>query len=135
MARALRVDKSLALKTSAGRLFEAISTAEGLARWFADDVSDDVQEGSLVEFTWGKGRTARKSRARVLRVHAGKSVMMRWEDSLSHSRDDYFSLTVERAKRGVTLAVVDFATKDSQEELEEIWDECLARLKEALAPS
>ncbi len=132
MARALRVDKSLVIRSTADRVYEAISTRDGLARWFADGVSSDVHEGDLIEFTWGRGRTARKSRARALRVSKGKSVMLRWEDSLAHSRDDYFSVTVKKEKKGVTVTVVDFATKDSRDELDEIWDECLAKLKETV---
>lgn len=132
MARALRVDKTLSIRSTAERVYQAISTKAGLASWFADAVSSDVHEGDLVEFTWGRGRMARRSRARVLRVNKGKSVMLRWEDSLSHSRDDYFSVTVKKEKKGVTVTVVDFATKDSRDELDEIWDECLAKLKESL---
>ncbi|MBI4881667.1 MAG: SRPBCC domain-containing protein [Planctomycetes bacterium] len=130
MARALRVDKSIVIRCPRERLFAAISRAAELSRWFADRVSADMQAGSAVEFTWGAGRTAHRLRAQVLRVSGGRSVMLRWEDSRAHSRDDYFSISLEERRSGVAVVVVDFATKDTRAELEEIWDGCLAKLKE-----
>lgn len=132
MARALRVDRSVQVMCKPERLFKAVSETQELARWFADRVTGDIEEGGLVEFTWGQGGMAHSAKARVLRLQPGKSVMLRWEDARSHSRDDYMSLTVKEGRSGSTITVIDFATKDTQDELEEIWDQCLARLKEAL---
>lgn len=133
MARALRVEKSVQIKSDSDAVFEAMTCRDGLSQWFADGASNDLQEGSTIEFQWGSGRDARKSRARVLRVQAGKCVMMRWEDGFAHAKDDYFSLTLKKKPRGsVEVTVIDFATKDALEDLQDIWDECLERLKGVL---
>lgn len=133
MARALRVEKTVEIKSDKASVFEALTCRAGLARWFADGASDDLSEGTTIEFQWGAGREVRRSRARVLRVQQGESVMMRWEDGFAHARDDYFSLTLKKKPRGsVEVTVIDFATKDALEDLEDIWDQCLGRLKGAL---
>lgn len=133
MARALRIDKQIVVPKPLAEAWKAISTAEGLSRWYADRVAGEVREGETVEFTWGHGATAHRSRAAVLRVHEQKAVMLRWEDTSSHSRDDYFAVSVKKVKKGTEITVVDFATKDTREEVDEVWDECLAKLQEALA--
>lgn len=136
MARALRVEKTILIRSDAATVFSNLTEAGKLSTWFADRVSEDIQNGSLVEFAWGKGREARKGRARVLRVDPGRSIMLRWENGFSHSPDDYFSLTIHKRPKGhLEVTVVDFATKDAQEELEEIWDDCLDRLKETCEAS
>lgn len=132
MARALRVDKEVAIAADAARVFSALVKGSELEKWFADRVSGDAREGELIEFAWGSGPTVRRSRARVLRIEPGAGVMMRWEDAAVHSRDDYFSLRVEEGKGTTTVRVVDFATRDTAGELDEIWDQCLAKLKAAL---
>ncbi len=133
MARALRIDKKILVPAPLDRVWESISTAKGLAAWFADRVSADVVEGDFVDFGWGTGPAAHRSRAVVLRVHDKKTVMLRWEDTSSHSRDDYFSLSVKSTRKGTEVTVVDFATKDTRDEVDEVWDECVAKLTEALA--
>ena len=131
MARALRVEKTIRIKSEPDRVYSALTERSQLGRWFADKASADATPGSMVEFTWGRGSHARRSRARVLRVDPGRSVMFRWEDGYSHSQDDYFSLTIKkRPKGGLDVTVIDFATKDALEELEEIWDDCLDKLKD-----
>lgn len=132
MARALRIDKQLVLGIPLESAWTAISTAEGLAAWFADGVSADVHEGDFIDFSWGTGATAHRARAAVLRVHDRKTVMLRWEDTSSHSRDDYFSISIKETRKKTQFTVVDFATKDTQDEVDEVWDECLAKLSEAL---
>ncbi len=129
MARALRVDKSVLVRNTPETLFKALTDRRELARWFADGASGDVREGAMIEFTWGAGPTARRSRARVLRLEPGKTVMMRWENGSAQSRDDYFAMSIEVQKGGVLVAAVDFAARDTQAELEEVWEECLAKLK------
>jgi len=63
MARALRVDKSVLVRNTPETLFKALTDRRELARWFADGASGDVREGAMIEFTWGAGPTARRSRA------------------------------------------------------------------------
>lgn len=135
MARALRVDKKILIRTPMDRAYEAIATAKGLKGWYADDVSSDPVEGELLDFTWGKGAASHKSKARVLRVYPGKGVMLRWEDIRAHSRDDYFSISLKKAGKSVGVEIVDFATKDTRDEVDEIWDECLDKLKQRLESS
>ncbi len=129
MARALRVDKSVVVSNTLETMYKALTDRRELARWFADGASDDVREGALIEFVWGSGPTARRSRARVLRLEPSRTVMLRWENGSAQSRDDYFAMTLETQKAGVLVSAVDFAARDTQAELEEVWEECLAKLK------
>ena len=135
MARALRIDKSLTVKAAIDAAWTTISTAAGLATWFADKASADAREGGSIDFTWGTGGTAHKARAVVLRIHdhpGEKTLMMRWEDTHAHSRDDYFSVAVKKGRRGSEITIIDFATKDTREEVDEVWEECLAKLTNVL---
>lgn len=131
MARALRVEKSVQVRSSPARMFQAITRRQDLALWFADRVSQDLAAGQLVEFGWGRGAAEHRQQARVLKIDPAHSVMLRWEDARAHSRDDYLSLTVEECAGGSLVTVLDFATKDTRDELEQIWDDCLAKLKKA----
>ena len=135
MARALRIDKQLSVKASLDDVWTKVSTAAGLSTWFADKASADAREGGSIEFTWGSGGTAHRSRAVVLRVHdhaAEKTVMMRWEDTSAHSRDDYFSIQAKKGRGKTDVTIIDFATKDTRDEVDEVWEDCLAKLTDTL---
>jgi uncharacterized protein YndB with AHSA1/START domain len=61
MAQALqdKIERELLLKASIERVWEAITTAEGLANWFPDEAEIDLRPGGEALFTWkeyGKDR-------------------------------------------------------------------------------
>ena len=62
------------LKTSSSLLFNRISSASGLAEWFADDV---VIEGKRVTFYWGE--TTQK--AEIVHFVNNESIRFRWHDT------------------------------------------------------
>lgn len=95
-------------------LFNFISTPNGLAQWFADDVTvrDD-----LYTFRWN----SELQKARLLGMRDNKSVKFKWEDDEPYC---YFELEIlqDELTGDVALAVTDFTTEDEKSEKKLIWD-------------
>ncbi|AFD05365.1 START-like domain-containing protein [Solitalea canadensis] len=95
-------------------LFNFISTPNGLAQWFADDVTvrDD-----LYTFRWN----SELQKARLLGLRDNKSVKFKWEDDEPYC---YFELEIlqDELTGDVALAVTDFTTEDEKSEKKLIWD-------------
>ncbi|UKJ08501.1 START-like domain-containing protein [Solitalea lacus] len=95
-------------------LFNFISTPNGLAQWFADDVTvrDD-----MYTFKWDN----EQQRARLLGLRENKSVKFKWEDDEPYC---YFELEIlqDELTGDVALAVTDFTTEAEKGERKLIWD-------------
>ncbi len=108
-------------------LFPRISTAEGLAEWFADDVSSD---GDIFLFTWDKIVL----KARLLCVKENRMARFEWIDKDQDKTRNYFEfkINVEELTGDVALLITDFAEPDEKEDAIYLWDTEVQRLKSAL---
>ena len=68
------IQQEYLLKTSSPVLFSRLSTASGLAEWFADNV---IVEGSIYKFYWGDVA----QQAEIVRINPNESIRFRWLDS------------------------------------------------------
>ena len=102
------------IKSSPRILYSFLSESNGLAQWFADDVSVRDQ---VYTFTWdGEQQTAK-----LLTIKENKLVRFRWVD------DDpqyYFEMEIvqDDLTNDVALAITDFAAEDAISERKLIWD-------------
>ncbi len=104
-------------------LFNWLSTASGLAEWFADDVK---VKGKKFTFIWeGSEQSAEMTLHKENRL-----VRYNWLDE----EDGYFEFRISQDELtgDVSLIIIDFAEEDEQEETKGLWDTQIADLKHIL---
>ena len=104
-------------------LYNRLSTASGLAEWFADDVR---VQGKHYTFIWeGSEQSAEMSLRKENRL-----VRYNWTDE----ENTYFEFKIlqDELTGDVSLLVTDFAEKDETEEAKELWNTQIADLKHIL---
>jgi uncharacterized protein YndB with AHSA1/START domain len=104
-------------------LYNRLSTASGLAEWFADDVR---VQGKHYTFIWeGSEQSAEMSLRKENRL-----VRFNWTDE----ENTYFEFKIlqDELTGDVSLLVTDFAEKDETEEAKELWNTQIADLKHIL---
>ncbi|MBL4734959.1 MAG: SRPBCC domain-containing protein [Flavobacteriales bacterium] len=124
MAEKKKFELEFIIRTSPKVLYTRLSTADGLAQWFADDVN--INNG-IFTFVWeGVGQDAKKTRER-----AGKSIRFHWVDD---DDDCYFefSLQIDDLTSEVALIITDFAEEDEIEESQQLWESQVNSLMQLL---
>ena len=94
------------IRTSPKVLYTRLNTADGLAQWFADDVT--VNNG-IHTFVWeGVGQ-----KAKIIKEKAGKFVRFQW---LDQDDDSYFEfkLEIDEITSEVALIITDFSEEDAE---------------------
>ena len=104
-------------------LYNRLSTASGLAEWFADDVRI---KGDLYTFIW---EGAEQQAERTLHKD-DKLVRFNWVDE----DDSYFEFRINKDELtgDVSLMVIDFSDENEQEETSELWNSQISDLKHIL---
>ncbi|MEX8546527.1 MAG: START-like domain-containing protein [Mucilaginibacter sp.] len=108
------------VKSSPRILYSFISEPNGLAQWFADDVTIKDQ---VYTFSWD----GEQQDAKLLSVKENKFVRFRWTDDDPQS---YFEMEIiqDELTNDVALGITDFATEDNINEKTLIWDNQIAYL-------
>jgi uncharacterized protein YndB with AHSA1/START domain len=104
-------------------LYNRLSTASGLAEWFADDVR---VQGKHYTFIWeGSEQTAEMTLRKENRL-----VRFNWTDD----ENLYFELKISQDELtgDVSLIIIDFAEEGEEEETRELWNTQIADLKHIL---
>ncbi len=109
--------------TSPNILFEQISTPYGLMGWFAQDI--DVN-GNIFIFKWGDYRMD----AKVIVRPSDYYVRFDWLDEPEQKYTE-IKLEYNKLSKDTSMRIVDFAeeTEDDKEDLINLWDESIKRLK------
>ena len=115
-----------ALNSSPKVLFTRLSTPEGLAEWFADDVQVN---GDIFTFIWDD--TEHPAQLVILRDN--RQVKFRWIDE-DDEQERYFEfrLNVDELTGEVALIITDFADHGEKEDAVYLWDTQIAELKHVL---
>ncbi|NEU09859.1 hypothetical protein GZH53_16150 [Flavihumibacter sp. R14] len=95
-------------------LFSFLNEPNGLAQWFADDVSYRDQ---IYTFTWDD----EQQKAKLLSIKENKLVKFKWLDDEPHC---YFEMEIlqDELTNDVALSITDFATEDTLHDRRLIWD-------------
>ncbi len=106
-------------------LFNRLSTASGLAEWFADDVR---VKGKDFTFVWeGTEQTAEKT------LHKeNQLVRYSWLDDELEGTYFEFRITKDELTGDVSLMVFDFHDEEEEDETTELWNTQIADLKHVL---
>lgn len=112
------------LKTSPRVLEKLISTPDGLADWFADDVrvNDD-----LYTFEWDGNEEI----ARLVQLKLNSKIRFQWLDDEEQGLDTYFELAyvVDPMTNSVILHITDFASSADKESSQALWHQAISDLK------
>jgi hypothetical protein len=100
-------------------LFDHISTASGLAEWFADKVKVN---GDKYTFIWEGNEQA----ARLTIFRENKLARYYWLDG-----DGYFEFRISQDEltNEVSLIVIDFSPEEEKKDLAELWDTQIEELR------
>jgi len=120
-----KIELEYIIPSSTGVLYNRLSTASGLAEWFADDVTVD-KEGHY-HFQWeGSSETAD-----LLKSKRDEFVKFKWH----HLDDDtYFEFRLKPNPMTSSLALIitDFVEEDEEDEARMLWDSQVEELKRVL---
>ena len=111
-------------------IWEQISSAHGLERWFADHVKE--KEG-VFTFTWGEPWTEQDIRvAHVIEAVKNDHITLKWEDDEA-DEEDYWEMRIAQSDltHHLNLLITDFAEDDDADGLKILWESNLDRLHRA----
>lgn len=115
------------LRASPKVLFPYISSASGMQQWFAEKVT--LKDSSTFDFHWdGESHIAKLSQLRL-----NKSAKFDFIPSNSDERDhNYleFKMEVSELTGSTYLKIVDYSANTDDEELTELWEDLIYKLKE-----
>jgi uncharacterized protein YndB with AHSA1/START domain len=111
-------------KSSPSILYRLLSTPDGLAEWFADDVN--VQD-EIYTFDWAGEEVT----ARLISSKSGEYMRWSWLEDDDEEGNTYFEIRVKldpMTKMSVVL-ITDFAEEDEIEEAKQLWETQINDLK------
>ena len=114
MAEKKKYNLEYEIKSSPKILFSFLNEPNGLAQWFADDVTYRDQ---TYTFVWD----GEEHKAKLLSIKENKSVKFKWLDDEPHC---YFEMEIvqDELTNDVALLITDFATEDTFADRRLIWD-------------
>lgn len=113
------------VRTSAGILYELLTTPSGLSEWFADDVN--IRDG-IFTFFWDGS----EQKAKLIGFKEEKYVRLQWLDK---PEGTYFEFRIERDELtgDISLMIVDFADEGSDQQTSKLlWDSQVNKLLNVL---
>ena len=107
-------------------LFSRLSTPEGMAEWFAEQVNVD---GNLFTFFWNNS----ESKARLSAIKENKMVRFEWLGMENEESNFFeFRINLEELTNELALIIIDFAESEEKEDSIYLWDSQINDLKRAL---
>lgn len=123
----VKLQLEFAINCSPKVLFNRLSTASGLTEWFADDVN---VKGKLYTFVWeGDNMVAEKKIQKENRL-----VRYEWIDDELDKSEAYFEFLIHQddLTNDVSLSIVDFAEEGEVDEITDLWNSQISKLKHQL---
>lgn len=115
------------MSNSAQIIWDLISTDSGLARWVADNVT---QDGEQLTFVWGELWSHHEVRkGTIVEKIKNEYIKISWDDE--DGPDNFFELRMDKSHitNDYVLTITDFAWEDEVDSLKTIWNDNLARLR------
>jgi uncharacterized protein YndB with AHSA1/START domain len=122
MTSKIKFEIEFSIHASTSLLYQYISTASGLAEWFADNVNS---RGEIFTFIWDDN----EEKAKLLSKKTGERVKFRW---LADEETSYFfemKIVEDEITKDVSIVVTDFAEEDEVEESKMLWENMIQELK------
>ena len=108
---------------SSSIVWAIISTPSGVETWFADKVTSSDK---IFTFRWGKTESRQ---AEVVGIRTNSYIRFHWMDD--EDRKSYFELKVNynELTEDLMLEVIDFAYPDEIEDVKDLWESDIEKLK------
>jgi len=119
-----RIELEYQIRSSSSVLFSRLSTASGLAEWFADNV---LVDGSKYTFIWGKTSQC----AELLSIRPSESVKFRWLDS-DEPAEFELNIVLGEIIEDHSLVVIDHVAEEDAADVIKMWDASIGRLRKAI---
>jgi uncharacterized protein YndB with AHSA1/START domain len=123
MPEKMKFEMEFMLRSSNKILFNSLSTADGLAEWFADEVS---AKDDIFIFRWD----GNEQRAKVISKKNNEHIKFQWEDEENTFFE--FLIKTDPLTQEVALLITDFADEDEVEESKFLWNNQVNTLKQRL---
>ncbi len=117
-----KLELEFAMNTSPKLLFPRLSTPGGLAEWFADNV---MIVGNIYTFVWDNN--IQKAEQKYIREN--QVVRYEWLEDNTYFE---FRLKTDELTGELALMVTDFAEHDEKEEVEDLWNNQISRLRHSI---
>lgn len=126
MSEKIKFELEYPMRSSNKVLFNSISTPDGLAEWFADDV--DIKN-DLFTFKWEDS----EEKARLLGKKPLESVRFQWEREDDEENTVFeFHIKTDPLTKDVALLIVDHADETEIEDSTFLWNNQINALKQKL---
>jgi uncharacterized protein YndB with AHSA1/START domain len=102
-----RIERTLQLAHPPQRVWQALTTAEGLGTWFGNSAEVDLRVGGLVKLKWDSGDAATLTIQRLEPPHVFAYSWGIYGLPEGDPRRTYVEFTLEPAGMGTTLTVVE----------------------------
>ena len=126
MSDLIKYSIEIPINSSVNVLYKRLSTASGLAEWFADDVN---LKNNVFTFFWDDSEQS----AKILKKKSNKFILYKWLDDEEKESFFEFKIQVDEMTSDVSLIITDFAEdEEDQEEQTMLWEQQIQNLKMAI---
>ena len=126
MSDIIKYSIEIPINSSVNVLYKRLSTASGLAEWFADDVN---LKNNIFTFFWDDSEQS----AKILKKKSNKFIQYKWLDDEEKESFFEFKIQVDEMTSDVSLIITDFAEdEEDQEEQTMLWEQQIQNLKMAI---
>ena len=126
MAELIKYSLEFPIRSSVTILYKRLSSPEGLAEWFADDVAI---KDKMYTFYWDGSEQS----AKLLKNEMNELIRYKWIDDVSSEGYFEFLIQIDEMTQDVALIVTDFSEdEDEKEEQTNLWTKQIAQLKRAI---
>lgn len=126
MSDKTRIQLEYIINCSPKVLFNRLSSASGLAEWFAEDVK---VKGKIFTFIWEGSELV----AEMTLHKENRLVRYTWKDDPELYFE--FRITRDELTGDVSLIIVDFTDPEEVDEIKDLWDTQIADLKHVVGGS
>jgi len=115
------------LRASPKMLFPYLSTASGLSQWFAAKVNTMPEQ--RFDFQWDNESHV----ARQVSMRQNKGIRFEFVDTIENgSENNYVDFRIDQSEltQATFLRITDFSTNPDEDDLQDLWDGLIDKLKE-----
>ena len=122
-----KITMEFGMRSSPKILFSYLSSPNGLAEWFADNVNS---RGEFFTFIWNDS----EEKAKLASKKSGERIKFKWLDEDGTETDYFFELKImeDEITKDVSLMVIDFAFEDEISEAKLLWENQISDLKHVI---
>ncbi|MEO9804722.1 MAG: START-like domain-containing protein [Reichenbachiella sp.] len=112
------------IRASKKMLYPYLSSASGLAQWFADDVN--IDEDKIFTIIWD----GEENKAKMVSHRTNSQVKFEFITDDDDPNYVEFKIDMNELTQEVFIRVTDYSDMDDEKELEELWDSLMSDLRE-----